>query len=172
MDELINEFLTETNEGLAKLDIALVQLERLPGDKATLSFIFRLVHTIKGTCGCLNLPRLERVAHAAESVLGRIRDGALSATPETITILRPRENPKIGLRVDPDISGVPGMRSFRVLTWTEYIILAGLDRIRLIIADIAEAGTEKPGDDMKVIAALASEIPSPPASVFFTPRQD
>ncbi len=137
MDELINEFLTETNEGLAKLDIALVQLERLPGDKATLSFIFRLVHTIKGTCGCLNLPRLERVAHAAESVLGRIRDGALSATPETITI-----------------------------------ILAGLDRIRLIIADIAEAGTEKPGDDMKVIAALANEIPSPPASVFFTPRQD
>ena len=36
-------------------------------------------------------------------------------------ILRSRENPKIGSRVDPDISGVPGMQSFWVLTWTEYI---------------------------------------------------
>ena len=44
----------------------------------------------------------------------------------TDTILRPREDPKIGSRVDPDISGVPGMRSFRILTWTEYITLASL----------------------------------------------
>jgi chorismate mutase len=36
------------------------------------------------------------------------------------TILRSRENPKIGWRVDPDLSGVSEVRSFRVLTWTEY----------------------------------------------------
>ena len=81
MDDLLPEFLTETNESLADLDLALVKLERTPGDQATLSLIFRLVHTIKGTCGFLGLPRLEHVAHAAENVLGRVRDGELAATP-------------------------------------------------------------------------------------------
>ena len=87
MDELIADFLTETHEGLAALDVALVRLEGTPGDKATLSEIFRLVHTIKGTCGFLGLPRLERVAHAAESLLGQVRDGALTATPATVTLV-------------------------------------------------------------------------------------
>jgi len=87
MDDLIADFLTETNESLADLDVALVKLEQAPDDGATLSLIFRLVHTIKGTCGFLGLPRLERVAHAAESVLGKVRDGALVATPDTVTVV-------------------------------------------------------------------------------------
>src|SRR5215469_6506785 len=87
MDDLIVDFLTETNESIANLDLALVKLERTPDDQATLSLIFRLVHTIKGTCGFLDLPRLERVAHAAENVLGKVRDGALTATPCTVTLV-------------------------------------------------------------------------------------
>ena len=85
MDDLLADFLTETNESLAELDIALVRLERVPDDSATLSLIFRLVHTIKGTCGFLGLPRLERVAHAAENVLGRVRDGILPVTPDLVS---------------------------------------------------------------------------------------
>lgn len=50
MDDLISDFLTETNESIADLDVALLKLERTPTDQATLSLIFRLVHTIKGTC--------------------------------------------------------------------------------------------------------------------------
>src|SRR5215471_18616388 len=87
MDDLLADFLTETNESLAELDVALVTLERTPDDADTLSLIFRLVHTIKGTCGFLGLPRLERVAHAAENVLGRLRDGVLVATPDTVTLV-------------------------------------------------------------------------------------
>jgi two-component system, chemotaxis family, sensor kinase CheA len=85
MDDLLADFLTETNESLADLDIALVKLERTPDDSATLSLIFRLVHTIKGTCGFLGLPRLERVAHAAENVLGQVRDGLLPVTPDLVS---------------------------------------------------------------------------------------
>ena len=80
MDELLADFLTETNEGLVALDDALLRLERTPEDRQTLSEIFRLVHTIKGTCGFLGLPRLERVTHAAENLLGRYRDGQLPVT--------------------------------------------------------------------------------------------
>jgi two-component system, chemotaxis family, sensor kinase CheA len=87
MDDLISDFLTETKERIADLDVALLKLERTPTDQATLSLIFRLVHTIKGTCGFLGLPRLERVAHAAENVLGKVRDGVLTATPDTVTVV-------------------------------------------------------------------------------------
>ena len=81
MDDLLTEFLTETGESLATLDVELVKLEQNPSPQI-LSNIFRLVHTIKGTCGFLGLPRLEAVAHAGENVLGKIRDGEITATIE------------------------------------------------------------------------------------------
>jgi len=87
MDDLLADFLTETHEGLTALDSALVRLERTPDDHPTLSEVFRLVHTIKGTCGFLGLSRLEKVAHAAENVLGRYRDGTLPVTPAGITTI-------------------------------------------------------------------------------------
>lgn len=87
MDDLIVEFLTETNESLDELDLDLVNLEQHPNDKALLGKIFRLMHTIKGTCGFLGLPRLEKTAHHAENVLGRFRDGDLDVTAEYVTLI-------------------------------------------------------------------------------------
>ena len=87
MDDLIAEFLTETNESLNELDLDLVNLEQNPNDKALLGKIFRLMHTIKGTCGFLSLPRLEKTAHHAENVLGRFRDGDLEVTEEYVTLI-------------------------------------------------------------------------------------
>lgn len=87
MDDLLSEFLTETTESLTVLDGELVKLEQNPNDPDLLGNIFRLVHTIKGTCGFLGLPRLESVAHASENVLGKIRDGQLVVTPEAISLV-------------------------------------------------------------------------------------
>jgi two-component system chemotaxis sensor kinase CheA len=87
MDDLLSEFLTETNENLAVLDVELVKLEQNPNDNELLSNIFRLVHTVKGTCGFLGLPRLESVAHAGENVLGKVRDGELEVTAEAVTLI-------------------------------------------------------------------------------------
>ena len=87
MDELLSEFLTETSEALAELDVELVRFEQNPNDQGLLSNIFRLVHTIKGTCGFLGLPRLEAVAHASENVLGKVRDGELEVTPDGISLV-------------------------------------------------------------------------------------
>ena len=86
-DDLLPDFLAETSEALAELDLALVRLERAPADGPAIALIFRLVHTIKGTCGFLALPRLERIAHAAESVLGGMRDGELTPTPPVISLI-------------------------------------------------------------------------------------
>ena len=87
MDDLLTDFLTETSESLSVLDVELVEFERDPSNVETLQDIFRLVHTIKGTCGFLGLPRLETVAHSAENVLGKFRDGALEVTPDSVTLI-------------------------------------------------------------------------------------
>ena len=87
MDDLLREFLTETNENIATLDVELVNLEQNPNNPGLIDNIFRLVHTIKGTCGFLGLPRLESVAHAGENVLGKFRDGKLVVTPPAVTLI-------------------------------------------------------------------------------------
>lgn len=86
-EELLQEFLAETSEGLGQLDNDLVQLELTPDDPALLPGIFRVVHTIKGTCGFIGLPKLEAVAHAAEDVLGKFRDGELEVTTDYVTVV-------------------------------------------------------------------------------------
>ena len=85
MDDVLREFLTESNENLVRLEQDIVELERAPGDSALLNSIFRSIHTIKGTCGFLGLERLERVAHAGESVLVLVRDGKLEASRPLMT---------------------------------------------------------------------------------------
>src|SRR5262249_33784644 len=77
MNEIIREFLIETHENLAQLDIDLVTLEKEPTESETLARVFRTLHTVKGTAGFLGLEKLQAVAHAAESLLSRLRDGQL-----------------------------------------------------------------------------------------------
>ena len=87
MDDLLSEFLTETSESLESLDLELVKLEQNPNDPDLLGSIFRLVHTIKGTCGFIGLSRLEAVAHAGENVLGNFREGIQEVTPDAVSLI-------------------------------------------------------------------------------------
>ncbi|HEX2529793.1 MAG TPA: chemotaxis protein CheW [Geminicoccus sp.] len=87
MDELLADFLTECAESMTLLDVELVKLERNPSDRELLGSIFRMVHTIKGTCGFLGLPRLQHVAHAAENVLGDFREGKLVPGPSEVSLI-------------------------------------------------------------------------------------
>lgn len=87
MDDLLSEFITETTESLTEIDLQLVEFEKDPSNAEILGNIFRLVHTVKGTCGFLGLPRLESVAHAGENVLDKYRDGALDVTPDGVTLV-------------------------------------------------------------------------------------
>ena len=84
VDELTKEFLAESLEGLDRMDRCLTDLEQRPHDKDLLGEIFRSVHTIKGTCGFLGFGRLERLAHAGETLLGSLRDGRLTVNPELV----------------------------------------------------------------------------------------
>jgi two-component system chemotaxis sensor kinase CheA len=75
MDDLLQEFIAETRETLEALSGEIVAWEAAPDNRDRLDSIFRFVHTVKGSCGFLDLPRLARLSHAAEDVLAAVRSG-------------------------------------------------------------------------------------------------
>lgn len=119
MDELLEEFLAEAGENLEIIDRGMVELEQNPDNAELLDGIFRAVHTIKGTCGFIGLPRLEKVAHGAENMLSMFREGELKPTPERVTL-----------------------------------VLAAIDRIKIIVKGLETTEKEPEGDDSALIAQL------------------
>ncbi|WP_336959046.1 chemotaxis protein CheA [Sphingobium aquiterrae] len=84
MDDLLAEFISETQETLEALASEVVAWEADPTDRERLDAIFRFFHTVKGSCGFLNLPRFERLSHAAEEVLSELRAGKRVADGATV----------------------------------------------------------------------------------------
>ncbi|MBY0457012.1 MAG: chemotaxis protein CheA, partial [Gemmataceae bacterium] len=89
LHDIIREFLVETHENLAQLDRDLVALEREPGDQDTLARVFRTVHSIKGGAGFLGFAQLQNVTHAGETLLGKVRAGAVGFGPDLAHIEPP-----------------------------------------------------------------------------------
>lgn len=137
MDELLRDFLTETNESIDVVDVELVRFEQDPNNAKILNNVFRLVHTIKGTCGFLNLPRLEALTHAAEALMGKFRDGA-RVTGEAVTL-----------------------------------VLATIDRVKVLLDQLEQNQAEPAGDDRDLIEKLermtADTVSAPPA---FQPNEN
>lgn len=118
MDDLLRDFLVETSESLDNVGVQLVRFEQEPDNQDVLRALFRLVHTVKGTCGFLGLPRLEALAHAAETVMGCFRDGA-PVTRDAVTL-----------------------------------ILASVDRIKMILGVLDRTAAEPEGTDADLISKL------------------
>lgn len=78
--ELISDFVTESFDYLEQTEEALLALESNPGDAESVNVVFRAFHTIKGVSGFLELRRISDLAHHAESLLSRVRDGGLVYT--------------------------------------------------------------------------------------------
>ncbi len=85
--DVIREFVIESNENLARLDQEMVELEKSPQDPQLLAGIFRTIHTIKGTCGFLGFASLEGVTHLAENLLSQLRDGKRELSPDLVTLI-------------------------------------------------------------------------------------
>jgi two-component system chemotaxis sensor kinase CheA len=85
MDDLLDDFIAETRETLETLAGQLVQWEQNPQDRSLIDSVFRFVHTVKGSCGFLDLPRLLRLSHAAEDILSGAREGQVTASAGLVT---------------------------------------------------------------------------------------
>ncbi len=78
--DLIGEFMTEANEHVVNAEAALLTLEERPDDAAAVNTVFRAFHTVKGVASMLGMTALAELAHHAESLLARIRDGEIQCT--------------------------------------------------------------------------------------------
>ncbi len=121
MDELLRDFIIETNQHLEEAATQLVLFERDPTDASLIAKIFRLVHTIKGTCSFLGLTRLQHIAHAGETMIGELRNGA-APTQSSVTV-----------------------------------VLAAIDRIKMIVEEVERTGVEPEGDDADMIQQLDAQ---------------
>ncbi|WP_047393980.1 chemotaxis protein CheA [Chitinibacter sp. ZOR0017] len=82
MEDLLQDFLTESSELLSEVDNKLVELEKRPDDRALLNDIFRGFHTIKGGAGFLNVDAMVSLCHRTENLFDKLRNGELQLTPE------------------------------------------------------------------------------------------
>jgi len=85
--DIIKEFLIESNENLARLEGEIVELEKRPRDPELLASIFRTIHTVKGTCGFLGFSILESVTHIGENLLSMLRNGEIALTPHLTSLI-------------------------------------------------------------------------------------
>lgn len=85
--QLIQDLLVESNEGLDRFDREMLALEKGQATPDTPNIIFRVIHTIKGTAGCLGLSKIESVAHVGENLLSLLREGKVTVTPPLISTL-------------------------------------------------------------------------------------
>lgn len=87
IEEITAEFIAEAEETLDSVDPLFVELEAKGQDKEILNQLFRSVHTIKGAAGFLGFQSMVDVAHNAESIMKRLRDGEMAITPRLIDVI-------------------------------------------------------------------------------------
>ncbi|MEY4577819.1 MAG: hypothetical protein RL701_2522, partial [Pseudomonadota bacterium] len=115
-DDVIAEFLIESREGLDQLDRDLVALEETPDAKELLARIFRCFHTVKGTSGFLGFGHLERLTHAGENLLSKMRDGQLRSSSNITTSLLETVDAVRYMLGEVEASGNDGDTDYTVLT--------------------------------------------------------
>ncbi|NHC35721.1 chemotaxis protein CheA [Scytonema millei] len=87
IDDDIKAFLDESYENLNQIEQVILDLEGNSANSEHLTRIYRALHTIKGNCGFLPLPKLESVAHAGENLLGKLREQHFNLNPQIASTL-------------------------------------------------------------------------------------
>lgn len=161
MDDVRKELVIESRENLDQLDLDIVALERDPSQKDVLARVFRTVHTLKGTCGFFGFAKLERLTHAGETLLGRLRDGDLALNAEMTTALL-----SFGDAVRSILTEVEALGTDGDLEYAE--LVAVLDRLQRgeNTPAAARAVTPAPTTPAAVVPAAAAPavVPAPPVA--------
>jgi two-component system chemotaxis sensor kinase CheA len=74
MDDLLQHFIVEAHELIQQATDDLLALERNPQAKAPMDSAFRAVHTLKGSVGLFDLAPMGIALHAAEDLLGALKE--------------------------------------------------------------------------------------------------
>ena len=113
--EIIQEFLVETYDGLGRLDVELVELEKGQAKADTLGSVFRTIHSLKGSAGFLGFGKLEALTHVAESLLSKLRDGKLVVSVAIVSALLATVDAVREMLRTIEASGQDGSQEYPVL---------------------------------------------------------
>jgi two-component system chemotaxis sensor kinase CheA len=69
------------------MEQSILELETRPDDAELIQSIFRVVHTMKGNAGLLEIEGLLAFTHSIEDLLDTVRNGKLAVTSDVITLL-------------------------------------------------------------------------------------
>jgi two-component system chemotaxis sensor kinase CheA len=151
--QLINDLLIESFEGLDRFDRELLALEKGDRGSETMNNIFRVIHTIKGTAGCLGLGKIEATAHVGESLLSLLRDGKLVVGSAMISALLELSDALRAMLRNLETAGDQGKTDYSVLISK----LNDLQSTPPVAADPASAVASP-------VPAAAAPAPAPAAS--------
>ena len=155
--ELLREFINESNEHLQNIENGVLVLEEQPADADTLNSIFRAFHTFKGGSGFLNLTPIKSLAHELESLLDAARQHKLTITSEIIDlILQGGDTLKtFVVQIDAQLNGKNAGDVIQVPT------LDLIARVKVVLADPSAAASLPPAAPRAAAAtaAMASDKP-------------
>src|SRR4029453_8488678 len=80
-------FIAECREHLQELNLAVVRIEELPDDRATVDEIFRIAHSLKGMSATMGFEGMPALAHRMEDVFELLRQRSGGLARETVDVL-------------------------------------------------------------------------------------
>lgn len=85
--EIIQDFITESNEHLSKIELDCLGLENDPSNMELLNNLFRSFHTIKGMAGFIEENTILEISHSTETLLDFFRRGGKNVSPSIIDLI-------------------------------------------------------------------------------------
>ena len=86
IDQFKAAFFEEAAELLENLETSLLDLENDLNNRELLESVFRVMHTLKGSAGMVELNAVEAFAHELETAFDKVRDGKLQMTDQLTSL--------------------------------------------------------------------------------------
>ena len=142
--EILEFFVPEAEEHLQVVTDCLLSLETNPSPDQ-IHRLLRTMHTVKGSAAQVGLQRIARVAHRAEDLIGRVRDGALRPSADIVDIC---------------LEAVDALKKFLYRQWTDEESLQSA--VRALFTRIARLVPEEQQLEPQLEApSLVGEQPQP-----------
>jgi len=144
--EVLEFFVPEAEEHLQVVTHCLLSLETNPSSEQ-IHRLLRAMHTVKGSAAQVGLHRISHVAHRAEDLIGRLREGELRPSAEIIDIC---------------LDAVDTLKKFLYHQWTDEASMQS--QVQTLFSRISRLAPEEKIAEEKESSSGAPTLPAAPAA--------